>query len=217
LGRAVESGQVELALLDLRDFTEDKHRSTDDRPYGGGPGMVLKIEPIYRALKQLQAGPEFRSGAGETEQTILLSAKGALFTQQVAEQWSQQLDHLVLICGHYEGVDERVAQHLVDAEMRIGDYVLTGGEPAALVMVDAVTRLLPEVLGNPDSPSDESHSQPGVMGHPVYTRPENFHGWQVPEVLLTGHHAQIEQWRQDQRHSVAETDQRSAPTPQDET
>lgn len=200
LKRAAARGIVAYEVLNIRDFTTDKHRVTDDRPYGGGPGMVMKIEPIYAALTAvLGQDPvvqraENRRLSRPKVQTILTSAKGRLFDQAQALQY-RQLDHLVVICGHYEGVDERVADHLVDQEVRIGDYVLTGGEPAAVVIADAVTRLLPEALGNQQSIEGESHSQPGFLAHPQYTRPPIFQGWSVPTVLLDGHHAQITDWR----------------------
>jgi tRNA (guanine37-N1)-methyltransferase len=194
LQRAQTAGQVKFNVVNLRDFTSDKRRTTDDRPFGGGPGMVMKIEPIDKALQSLN----LRKGQASSK-IVLTSAKGQLFTQQTARGWAGQLEELAIICGHYEGVDERVAEHLIDAEVRIGDYVLTGGEPASLVMADAVTRLLPEVLGNELSNQDESHSQPGLMGVPQYTRPEEYQGWKVPTVLLAGNHKLIEQWREKQR------------------
>jgi tRNA (guanine37-N1)-methyltransferase len=196
LKRAHAKGLVEFQLVNIRDFAQDKHKMTDDRPFGGGPGMVMKVEPIALALESL--GIE----KGQHESRIILtSAKGSLFNQQTARSFSQ-LKTLTIICGHYEGVDERVAQHLIDEELRIGDYVLTGGEPAAVVMTDAVTRLIPGVLGNDESNVNESHSTPGQLGHPQYTRPEEFRGWEVPEILLGGHHAEIEKWRQDQAKSL---------------
>lgn len=200
LKRAAAQSSVEFKIVNIRDFATDKHQTTDDRPYGGGPGMVMKVEPIaaaLAALAPLQAGQA--DAVGAKHKTLLTSAKGRLFTQQVAQEYAQ-LDSLTIICGHYEGVDERVAENLIDEEVRIGDYVLTGGEPAAAVIMDAVTRLLPGVLGNEFSNQNESHSQPGVMGFPQYTRPEEFNGWKVPEVLLQGHAAKIEQWREGQRN-----------------
>lgn len=195
LKRAQESNLVEFSLINIRDFAQDKHKTTDDRPYGGGPGMVMKIEPIYLALKSL--GPVGQKGQPRSR-IILTSAKGDLFTQQISNQ-VVQLDELVLICGHYEGVDERVAANLVDQEIRIGDYVLTGGEPAALVIADAVSRLIPGALGNEQSNKDESHSQPGKLGFPQYTRPEDFKGWKVPQVLLSGDHQKICEWKEKNR------------------
>jgi tRNA (guanine37-N1)-methyltransferase len=191
LKRAQEKECVTFNIVNIRDFATDKHQTTDDRPYGGGPGMVMKVEPIAAALKSLGDG-------GVGRKTILTSAQGQLFTQEKAQEWSD-LEEIVIICGHYEGVDERVVEHLIDEEIRIGDYVLTGGEPAAVVMADAVTRLLPGVLGNEESNKDESHSVPGQLGYPQYTRPEDFQGWQVPDVLLQGNHKQISEWRESAR------------------
>lgn len=189
LGRAQENNLVDFNIVNIRDFALDKHKVTDDRPFGGGPGMVMKVEPIYNALKSLGLQK------GQKNKLILLtSAKGDLFTQKNATSYSS-LDELTIICGHYEGVDERVADHLADSEIRIGDYVLTGGEPAAVVISDAVIRLIPGVLGNEASNIDESHNQPGKFSHPQYTRPETFMDWSVPDVLLSGDHAKIEQWR----------------------
>lgn len=212
LKRAAGAGSVEYNVINIRDYTTDKHQTTDDRPFGGGPGMVMKVEPIFAALKEvLGMEPDLhRSQNLQLERpdevsmkVILTSAKGKLFTQASAHKYSSTLQHLVIICGHYEGVDERVAEYLVDEEVRIGDYVLTGGEPAALVMVDAVTRLIPGVLGNEESNQDESHSEPGVFGFPQYTRPAEFRGWTVPEILLEGHHAKITKWRSAQKsHDV---------------
>lgn len=189
LKRAQAQQHVSVRVLNLRDFTTDKHQTTDQRPFGGGPGMVLMVEPIDRALASLGVAK------GQPGKLIVLtSAKGELFQQPTAQAWSQ-LEELTIICGHYEGVDERVAQHLVDQEVRIGDYVLTGGEPAALVMLDATVRLLTGVLGNPASNAGESHSQPGFFAHPQYTQPRDYKGWNVPGVLLSGDHQKIEEWR----------------------
>lgn len=195
LKRAQVAGLVEYNIINIRDFTHDKHQTTDERPFGGGPGMLMKVEPIDEALTSLRVAK-----GQENKLIILTSAKGQAFDQRVAREYAQ-LTELTIICGHYEGVDERVAEHLIDAEVRIGDYVLTGGEPAALVMADAVTRLLPGVLGNAASNQDESHSQPGQLGFPQYTRPEVYKDWSVPKVLLSGDHRQIEQWRQEQKRS----------------
>jgi len=178
--------------VNVRDFATDKHQTTDDRPYGGGPGMVMKIEPIAAALESL-------SIKGNTRK-ILTSAKGEVFTQKKAREYAE-LGDLVIICGHYEGVDERVAEHLVDEEVRIGDYVLTGGEPAVAVIVDAVTRLIPGVLGNEESNVDESHAEEGQLGFPQYTRPEVFQDWSVPEILLKGNHKEINEWRKRKKKS----------------
>jgi len=193
LKRASQKKLVEYQIINLRDFAQGKHQSTDDRPFGGGPGMVMKIEPIDLALQSL--GLE-KGQAGK--KIILTSAKGQLFKQKMAQNFAQ-LDELTLICGHYEGVDERVATYLVDAEVRIGDYVLTGGEVAAAVMTDALVRLLPGVLGNEESNQDESHSQPGLAGVEQYTQPVNYRGWQVPEILRSGDHQKITQFRNQKR------------------
>jgi len=196
--RALGAGAVEINAVDIREFATDKHRLTDDRPFGGGPGMVMKVEPIDLALKSLKVKKNV-SGSGDDRgvsgsKIILTSAKGKTFNQDTAKDYSK-LDELTIICGHYEGVDERVAQNLVDEEVRIGNYVLTGGEPAALVISDAVIRLLPKVLGNEESNKNESHSIPGKLGFSQYTRPQDYKGWEVPEVLLSGDHKKIEEWR----------------------
>jgi len=173
----------------LRDFANDKHQTTDQRPFGGGPGMVMMIEPIDKALQSLNLEK------GQKNKRILLtSAKGGLFTQEVAKELAS-LEELTLICGHYEGVDERVASNLVDGEIRIGNYVLTGGETAALTIVEAAIRLIPGVLGNEFSNQNESHSQPGKMSHPQFTKPLDYKGWKVPEILLSGDHEKIKNWR----------------------
>ncbi len=190
LKRAAVTPTVEYNVVDIRTFADLPHKLTDDRPFGGGPGMVMKIEPIARALKHLDAKK------GTAHQKILLtSAKGEMYTQTVAREWSE-LERIVIICGHYEGVDERVAEHLIDAEVRIGDYVLTGGEPAALVMIDSLVRLQPTVLGNQESLEGESHDTPGKLGYPQYTRPREYQTWAVPDVLLSGDHEKIIKWRQ---------------------
>lgn len=195
LKRAQAASVVEYSIVNIRDFAHDKHHVTDDRPFGGGPGMVMLVEPIDRALRNWRASFD---GAVKTSKVILTSAKGRLFTQQVAEEYTV-VHELAIICGHYEGVDERVAEHLVDEELRIGDYVLTGGEAAALVVTDAVTRLLPGSLGNAASTVDESHNQVGVLGFPQYSRPADYKGWKVPQLLLEGNHALIDAWRQAQK------------------
>ena len=187
--RAREDGKVEIKIHNLRDWSEDKHKSVDDRPYGGGAGMVMRVDVIDRALDDLKLKMK-----SEKCKVVLMSAKGKNYTQQDAKAYTQ-LEQLILIAGHYEGVDERVAKFLVDEELRIGDYVLTGGELPAMVVVDSVVRLLPGVLGNEASATEESHSQPGYLEYPQYTRPEEYNGWRVPEVLLGGNHAEIEKWR----------------------
>ncbi len=191
LKRAQQKGLVTFNIVNIRDFATDKHQMTDDRPYGGGAGMVMKVEPIVRALESIGAKK------GSSNQHIMLtSAKGKLFTQASAYRYAH-ISELFIICGHYEGVDERVADYFIDEEVRIGDYVLTGGEPAAAVMIDAITRLIPGVLGNEDSTKDESHSQPGKFSHPQYTRPEDFHGLKVPAILLQGDPKKVEAWRKE--------------------
>lgn len=184
LKRAQEKGLAALEAVDLRAWATDKHRTTDDAPYGGGPGMVMKIEPIARALDTLR---------GEGTRVLLMSPHGRRFNQKMAEAYSRE-QHLILVCGHYEGVDQRVADHLVDEEVSIGDYVLTNGALAALVLTDAVVRLIPGVLGDAGSAAQDSFST-GLLDYPHYTRPESFRGWNVPDVLLSGNHAAIETWR----------------------
>ena len=186
-----------IKLVNIRDYTTDTHHITDDRPSGGGPGMVMKIEPVDLALK----ANNFVKGLPE-EKIILTSAQGKIYNQEVAKNFAQ-LKRIAIICGHYEGVDERITEHLIDEEVRIGDYVLTGGEPAAMVMVDSVVRLLPGVLGNEASNQGESHDQPGQLGFPQYTRPEDYQGWSVPEILLTGDAKKITAWREAQRKKIS--------------
>jgi tRNA (guanine37-N1)-methyltransferase len=186
--RAVEQKLVNIAVHNIRHYTHDKHRTVDDYPYGGGAGMVLKPDPIFEAVESLEKEAE--------TPVILLSPQGRLFCQKIAQELSSYR-RLILICGHYEGVDERVSEHLVTDEISVGDYVLSGGEPAAMVVVDAVVRLLPGVLGSAESLVDDSHVG-GLLEYPQYTRPPVFRGWSVPEVLLSGNHAQIAQWRREQ-------------------
>lgn len=205
LKRAREKKLIEIHLHNLRDFTTDKHKTVDDTPYGGGAGMVLKVEPIWKAIQFLKLQttnqPSYVPHSGTTAdkkpktRVILFSAKGKKFTQAAARRLAKY-ERLILICGRYEGVDERVAEHLADEELSIGDYVLTGGEIPAMVVVDAVTRLVPGALGNVESARTESHSQKGVLEYPQYTKPEKFREMQVPEVLLSGNHKLIEEWRQ---------------------
>ncbi len=191
--RACDSGALEIRIHNLRDWTFDRHKTVDDRPFGGGEGMLLKPEPLFLAVESIF--PE-RSPA---RKTLLLSAQGRLFDQKVANELTA-LDELLLICGRYEGVDERVAEHLADGELSIGNYVLSGGELAAAVVVDSVARLLPGVLGNESSAVFESFQDTGHAGAlldcPQYTRPAEFRGWKVPEVLLGGNHEEIRRWRQ---------------------
>jgi len=196
--RASDKKVVEINIHNLRDWAIDNHKSVDDRPYGGGAGMVMRVDVVDRALIDLR--PKVKS---KKLKIILMSAKGKAYTQQDAQRFTN-LDQLILLAGHYEGVDERVAQYLVDEELRIGDYVLTGGELPAMVVVDSVVRLLPGVLGNEESPKDESHSQPGYLEYPQYTRPEEYKGWRVPEVLVGGNHAEINKWRQQQSKTTSE-------------
>jgi tRNA (guanine37-N1)-methyltransferase len=188
VARAGRAGVLEIRVHDLREWTFDRHRTVDDRPFGGGEGMLLKPEPLFRAVESLwpERGPDRR--------VVLLSAQGRLFDQAAARRFSG-LRELLLICGRYEGVDERVAEYLADEEISIGDYVLSGGELAAAVVIDAVARLLPGVLGNQDSAVHESFGDSGVLDCPQYTRPADFRGWKVPQVLLDGNHAEIRRWR----------------------
>jgi len=188
--RARGRGLVDINVHDLREFTDDKHNTVDDTPYGGGAGMVLKVEPIDRCVTEIKA----QSDEDKRSRVILLSAKGKQYTQRDAERL-KEYEQLIFICGRYEGVDERVAEHIADEEISIGDYVLTGGELGALVVSDSVVRLLPDVLGNDDSAIFESHSRDGYNEHPHYTKPEEYNGWHAPEILLSGNHAKIEQWR----------------------
>lgn len=183
LKRAQEQGLLSIALHNIRDATTDKHHVVDDYPYGGGAGMVMKPDPLFHAVEAVHMGGPI----------ILLSPQGRLFTQQVAKELSQH-ERLTLICGHYEGIDERVHEHLITDEISIGDFVLTGGELAAMIVMDAVSRLLPGVLGGEESALDESHSS-GLLEYPQYTRPPEFRGWRVPDILLSGNHAKIARWR----------------------
>ena len=190
LARAQQAGAVTLVIHNLRDYTDDRHRQVDDYPYGGGAGMVMTPEPLGRAVEELL------SGAPPETPVILLTPQGRLFNQAEAKRLAAQ-SHLVVICGHYEGVDERVRETVVTEELSVGDYVLTGGEPAALVVIDAVTRLVPGVLGNPDSVDSESFAG-GLLEYPHYTRPAQWREMGVPEVLLSGHHENIRRWRHEQ-------------------
>ena len=192
--RAREARLVEIFLHDIRAYTHDKHHLTDDTPYGGGGGMVMKAPPIFEAVESVFAD-------APTRHIILLTPQGRLFTQAIARELAT-LPRIGLICGRYEGVDERVREHLATDEISIGDYVLSGGEAPAVVIVDTVTRLLPGALGDPDAPAKDSHAE-GLLEGPHYTRPAEFRGWPTPEVLLSGHHAEIEKWRR--RESLRRT------------
>lgn len=194
LKKALEKGAIAIELHDIRSHATDKHRMTDDAPYGGGGGMVMKVEPIDRALQSIPR-------AAQDVPVVLLTPQGERFCQRMAEELAGH-PQLVLVCGHYEGVDERVRAKLVNREISIGDYVLTGGELSAMVLVDAVSRLVPGVLGNCESAGADSFSM-GLLEYPHYTRPAEYRGWSVPEVLLSGHHGEIEMWRR--RESLLRT------------
>jgi len=233
LGRGQKAGAIKINPVNLRDFTEDKHKSVDDTPYGGGPGMVMKPEPIFKALKTLDAIP-FRKADGlskikkifsgdikRKKRTVLLSPRGRQFDQRIAEQWSK-LDEITFVCGRYEGIDQRVTDNMIDEEVSIGPYVLAGGELGSLVMIEAVSRLIPDVLGNPESLEEETFtSSPNhiitkthtnkesdkvikcsgdkvTKEYPQYTKPSDFKGWKVPDILLSGDHKKIDEWRKEQ-------------------
>ena len=193
--RAQENGALELHVHNLRDWTSDKHHVVDDAPFGGGQGMVMKPEPIFAAVEELR-GEKRQTSNAEQSRVILMSPTGRRFDQRIAEQLSQE-SHLIIVCGHYEGVDHRVVEHLIDEEISIGDYVLTNGAIAAVVLVDAVVRLIPDVLGDEQSAHDDSFHE-GLLEAPQYTRPGEFRDWKVPEILLSGNHAQIAAWRKEQ-------------------
>lgn len=190
--RAINKKLVKIEVHNLRKWTKDKRKTVDDRPYGGGPGMILMVEPVYQALKELKTKSKTK--------TILLTPQGKVFNQKIAQNLSQ-LDHLILICGHYEGVDERIRKYLVDSEISIGDYVLTGGEIPAMAVVDSLVRLIPGVLEKKEALKSESFSSSKtsspVLEYPQYTRPANFKDWKVPQVLLSGDHKKIEEWRKE--------------------
>ena len=221
--RAKEAGLVQIHVQDLREFTKDRHRTVDDRPFGGGEGMVLKPEPLFEAVEKLlghSVGDAEKQTAPESGTAILLmSAAGRLFTQETARRYAK-LERLILICGRYVGVDERVAEHLATEEICVGDYVLSGGELPAAIVVDAVTRLLPGAVGNEASTQNESFQEYEALGHgagsvrgvlldfPHYTRPAEYRGWKVPEVLIGGHHAEVAKWR---RQKALEKTQRHRP------
>jgi tRNA (guanine37-N1)-methyltransferase len=195
--RAQENGALDLRIHNLRDWTTDKHHVVDDAPFGGGQGMVMKPEPIFTAVEDLKSRIENRES-----RIVLMSPAGQRLDQKVATEFSEQ-SHLIIVCGHYEGVDHRVIEHLVDEEISIGDYVLTNGAIAAVVLVDAIVRLLPGVLGDEQSAADDSFSR-GVLEGPQYTRPAEFRGWKVPDILLSGNHAEIAKWRKEQARKRTE-------------
>ena len=197
LKKAQEKGLLNISLHDIRSWADDKHKMTDDAPYGGGCGMVMKVEPVEKALAAIRS-PE------DDPVVVLMTPQGDSFNQKIAAQLAEK-KQIIIICGRYEGVDERIREHLVDREISIGDYILTGGELAALVLIDAVSRLIPEVLGNPQSKIGESFSE-NLLEYPQYTRPASYKGLLVPDVLQSGNHAQIEQWRR--RESLKRTYQR---------
>jgi len=189
LQRARQRGLIEVRVHNIRDFARDKHHVTDDEPYGGGGGMVMKVEPVFAAVEGVL-------GPTPLCPVILLTPQGRVFSQKVAFELVEH-PHLALLCGRYEGIDERIREHLVSDEISIGDYVLTGGELPALILIDAISRLLPGVLGDPDGAMDDSHAS-GLLEYPHYTRPPEYNGWGVPEILLSGDHAKIEEWRREQ-------------------
>lgn len=186
LKRAQEAGLLEVKTHNIRDWATDKHHTADDTPYGGGGGMVMKPEPIFAAVESVLGSPPECP-------VILMSPQGRPFTQKIAFELAEQ-EHLAFLCGRYESLDERIREHLVTDSISIGDYVLTGGELPALVLIDAITRLLPGVLGDPEAPTDDSHAT-GLLEYPHYTRPPEFRGWGIPDVLLSGNHAEIDRWR----------------------
>jgi tRNA (guanine37-N1)-methyltransferase len=188
--RAQEKGLVEIVLTNIRDYATDKHRSVDDRPFGGGPGMIMMCGPVFAAIEELRKSGE------PADEIILLTPQGRRFDQQLAKELAQK-ERLILIAGHYEGFDERIRNNLATKEISIGDYVLSGGEIPAMALVDAVTRLIPGVLGDERSSEEESFSD-GLLEYPQYTRPADFRGMEVPEILLSGNHGEIKRWRQEQ-------------------
>jgi len=198
LKKARARGLIDIRVHNIRKFTTDKHHTTDDTPYGGGGGMVMKPEPIFKAVESVvgqnndQTSPEPDSNIP----IILLSPQGRVFNQTIAEELSQH-KHIALLCGRYEGIDERIREHLITDQISIGDYVLTGGELPAMILIDAVSRLIPGVLGDPTGAEDDSHSM-GLLEYPHYTKPSEFRGWKVPDVLLSGDHARIDKWRREQ-------------------
>jgi tRNA (guanine37-N1)-methyltransferase len=201
--KAIDKGVMKVDIRNIRDYTHDKHHTTDDYPYGGGAGMVMKPEPIFEAVETIKTELT-QKGNVDNVPVILLTPQGRLLTQEVAKGLTQY-NNMILICGQYEGVDERIREHLVTDEISIGDYVLSGGELAAMVVVNTVVRLLPGFLGSPESLLSESHTD-SLLEYPQYTRPPEFRNWAVPDVLLSGNHAQIARWRKEQ--SIIRTQQR---------
>lgn len=202
LARAQKEKLIDINIHNLRDFTKDKHKTVDDTPYGGGAGMVMKVEPIFEAVEKIK-----KENRKSKTRVILFSAKGKEYTQEDAERL-RNYDNLILVCGRYEGADERVAEHIADEELSVGKYVMTGGELPAMVVVDSITRLIPGVLGNPESLEEESFNPPASessqlgkkipntrLEYPQYTKPEEFNGWKIPDVLKSGNHAKIKKWR----------------------
>lgn len=190
IGRAREKGIIEMKFTDIRDFTKNKHRKVDDYPYSGGGGMLMQAQPVYDAYMSVTKGLDYKP------LTIYMSPQGKVFNQSIASDLSKE-EHIVLLCGHYEGVDQRVLDEIVDMEMSIGDFVLTGGELPAMVVIDTVSRLIPGVLANEGSYENESHYN-GLLEYPQYTRPPVWHGREIPEILVSGHHANIEKWKREQ-------------------
>jgi tRNA (guanine37-N1)-methyltransferase len=197
LKRAQQRGLIKVNIHNIRNYTHDKHNTTDDTPYGGGGGMVMKPEPVFEAVESvLKISPQTSGQPASTTPIILLTPQGRVFNQTIAKELSTHT-HIALICGRYEGIDERIRQNLVTDEISIGDYVLTGGELPALLVIDAVSRLLPNVLGDPTGAEDDSHAM-GLLEYPHYTRPPEYRGWKAPEILLSGDHAKINKWRREQ-------------------
>lgn len=193
MGRAQSKGLIEVKIHNLRDWSTDKHHSVDASPYGGGPGMVMRVDVIDKAVKDLKEDSSTTLGM-TTTRVVLLDTKGKIYNQQHAEALKME-EHLILIAGHYEGLDHRVHEHIADEVISIGEYVLTGGEIPAMIVVDSIVRLIPGVLGNEESLREESYQELGKTEYPQYTRPEIYNGWEVPKVLLSGNHAQIKKWR----------------------
>ena len=189
IGKAIESATITINIINLRDFTQDRHKTTDDRPFGGGEGMVMLPKPVFEAIEHLKASPP-------EPFVVFTSPRGIPLDQNIVRQLAEK-ERMAIICGRYEGLDERICEHCIDMEISIGDYVLSGGELPALVIIDAVSRLVPGVLGCETSADNDSFSD-GLLEHPHYTRPRNFNGWDVPEVLLSGNHAEIARWRRQQ-------------------